>query len=168
MSLSMHTILTQSVERMMESLSKFLDKAEAHAKQKNFDVAVLVNSRLAPDMLPLSRQIQIVSDTVKGAVARLTGTEAPKYEDNETTLDELRERLAKTLAYVRSVGPAGYEGSEERDITIPTRARGDLKFKGREYLLNFALPNFYFHVTTTYAILRHNGVELGKMDYLGA
>lgn len=167
MSLTMHTVLTQSVERMLENLSKLLDKAAAHAQQKGFDVAVLLNSRLAPDMFPLTRQIQIASDMAKSAVARLTATEMPKYEDNETTVDELKARIAKTLAYVRSVGAAAYEGSEKRAIVIPTRTRGDLHFDGQTYLLNFILPNFLFHATTTYAILRHNGVELGKVDFIG-
>lgn len=168
MSLSMHVVLTHSVIRPLESLSSILDKAAAHAQQKNFDVGVLLNARLAPDMFPLTRQVQIASDMAKSAVARLTGAEVPKYDDTETTVDELKARIAKTIAYVHSVAAAGYEGSEERDITVPTRARGDLHFKGRDYLLNFILPNFYFHVTTAYAILRHNGVELGKLDFLGA
>jgi len=167
MSLTMHTVLTQSVERMLENLSKLLDKAAAHAQQKGYDVAVLLNSRLAPDMFPLTRQIQIASDMAKSAVARLTATEMPKFEDNETTVDELKARIAKTLAYVRSVDAAAYEGSEKRAIVIPTRTRGDLHFDGQTYLLNFILPNFLFHATTTYAILRHNGVELGKVDYIG-
>jgi len=167
MSLTMHTILTQSVERMLENMSKLLDKAAAHAQQKGFDAAVLLNSRLAADMFPLSRQVQIASDMAKSAVARLTATEMPKYEDNETTVDELKARIAKTLAYIRSVGAAAYEGSEKREIVIPTRTRGDLHFDGQTYLLNFILPNFLFHATTTYAILRHNGVDLGKVDFIG-
>jgi hypothetical protein len=167
MSLSMHTVLTQSVEHMLDNMSKLLDKAAAHAQHKGYDVAVLLNSRLAPDMFPLTRQVQIASDMAKSAAARLTASEMPKYEDTETTVDELKARIAKTLAYVRSVGAAGYEGSETREIVIPTRTRGDLRFNGQTYLLNFILPNFLFHVTTTYAILRHNGVELGKSDFIG-
>ena len=167
MSLSTHTVLTQSVIRHLESLSKILDKATAHAQARNFDVGVLLNARLAPDMFALTRQVQIATDMAKAAVARLTGGEMPKYEDNETTLDELKARIAKTLDYVRSVPASAYAGCEERAITVPTRARGDLHFSGRDYLLNFVLPNFYFHVTTVYAILRHNGVELGKLDFLG-
>lgn len=167
MSLPMHTVLTHSTLRMLENLSKLLDKAAAHAQQKNFDAGVLLNARLAPDMFPLTRQVQIASDMAKSAAARLTGADVPSYADTETTIDELKARIAKTIDYVRSVPAAAYEGSEERGITVPTRARGDLHFKGRDYLLNFILPNFFFHVTTVYAILRHNGVELGKMDFLG-
>lgn len=168
MSLSTHTVLTQSVTRHLESLSKILDKAAAHAAAKHFDVAVLLNARLAPDMFALTRQVQIATDMAKAGVARLTGSEMPRFEDNETTLDEVKARIAKTLDYVRSVPASAYEGSEERAITVPTRARGDLHFSGRDYLLTYVLPNFYFHVTTAYAILRHNGVDIGKLDFLGA
>ncbi len=116
-------------------------------------------------MLPLTRQVQIACDSVKGAAARLSGTEIPSFEDNETTVAELKARIAKTLEFVNSIAAAKFAGSEERDITVASR-RGDLKFKGLDYLRDFVLPNFYFHATTTYAILRHNGVELGKSDFL--
>ena len=167
MPLSMHTVLTHSVVRKLEAMSLWLDKATAHAEQKKFDVSVLLTARLAPDMYTFTRQIQIASDMAKSAAARLTGTEIPKYEDVETTVDELKARIAKTIEYVRSLPESAYEGSETRDITVSTRARGDLHFKGRDYLLQFTLPNFYFHATTAYDILRHNGVQLGKADFLG-
>ena len=167
MSLSLHTIVVQSTDKMLDNLTRLLEKAEAHAQARKFDAAVLLNARLAPDMFPLTRQIQIASDAVKGVAARLAGKDVPSWPDTETTFDDLKARIAKTREFLASLKPEDFEGGEARDITIPTRARGDLHFKGKEYLLNFALPNFFFHVTTAYAILRHNGVELGKLDYLG-
>jgi uncharacterized protein len=167
MSLSMHSASVPIVVRMLGNLSEWLDKAEASARARNFDPAVLLGVRLAPDMLPLVKQVQIACDTAKFAVARLAGVEAPKFDDSEATFDELRERMRKTVAFVQSVPAAQVDGSEEREITVPRRA-GPLLLKGEVYLKNYALPNFFFHVTTTYALLRHNGVELGKSDYLGA
>jgi hypothetical protein len=128
---------------------------------------VYLASRLAPDMLTFTKQIQIACDTVKFCVARLAGVESPKFEDNETTIAELRERINATIEYVKSVPAAQIDGSEDKDITIPRRD-GSTIMKGEAYLKHFALPNFFFHVTTAYALLRHNGVELGKMDFLGA
>jgi hypothetical protein len=148
------------------NLARWLDKAEASAAARNFDPVVLLGVRLAPDMLPLAKQVQIACDTAKFAVARLGGVEAPKFDDAETTLAELRERVRKTVAFVQTVPAAQVDGSEEREITVPRRA-GPLVLKGEAYLKHYALPNFFFHVTTTYALLRHNGVELGKSDYLG-
>ena len=124
-------------------------------------------ARLAPDMLPLTKQVQIACDTVKFCVARLAGVEAPKFEDNETTLAQLRERIDATIAYAKSIPAAQIDGSEERDISMPRRD-GTIVMKGEAYLKHFALPNFFFHLTTTYALLRHSGVDVGKMDFLGA
>jgi hypothetical protein len=152
--------------RMFGNLLVWLDKAEAHAAARRFEPSVLLAARLAPDMLPFSKQIQIASDTAKFGVARLAGVESPKFEDNETTLDEFRERIRKTLAFVQSV-PAGLiEGTEEKDVVIPRRD-GPITLKGEFYLKHYVLPNLYFHLTTAYALLRHNGVDLGKSDYLG-
>jgi hypothetical protein len=152
---------------MLANVNTWLDKAEAHAAAKKFDTSVYLNTRLAPDMLPFTKQIQIACDTVKFCVARLAGVDSPKFEDNETTLTELRERISATIAYVKSVPAAQIDGSEEKDITLPRRD-GPIIMKGEAYLKHFVLPNFFFHLTTAYALLRHSGVEVGKMDYLGA
>jgi len=146
----------------------WLDKAEAHAEARKFDTAVYLGLRLAPDMLPLVSQIRIASDTAKGCVARLSGQEPPKFEDNEATLDELRQRIRKTIDYVQSVPASAIDGSEARDIVLPMRNRDPLHFTGEFYLKHWALPNFFFHCTTAYALLRHNGVALGKPDFLNA
>jgi hypothetical protein len=166
MKISMYTLSVESFIHGLTQLSGLLDKAVAYAESKKFDPTILANSRLAPDMLPLIRQVQIASDTSKGAAARLTGQEPPKFEDNEKTIPELKERIAKTIDYLRSVPASAFEGAEDRDIRIPLRDR-TLEMKGLKYLQLWAIPNFYFHVTTTYAILRHNGVDIGKRDYLG-
>ncbi len=167
MSLSMHSASAPVFVRMLGNLRLWLDKAEAHAVAKKFDPEVLLTTRLAPDMLPLNRQVQIACDGAKFAVARLAGVEAPRFDDTESTLAELRERVGKTIDFLQSVAAAQVDGSDEREITVPRRD-GAIVLKGETYLKHFALPNFYFHVTTTYALLRHNGVELGKGDYLGA
>src|SRR5262249_16850409 len=151
----------------LPALSACLDKAAAFAAAKKFDISVLLQSRLYPDMFPLVRQVQLVTDFSKGAVARLAGQEPPKYEDNETTVEQLKERIAKTVTYIKEFRPAQIDGSEDRDITI-TLGGQPRNFKGENYLTGFALPNFYFHTTTAYAILRHNGVELGKADFMRA
>jgi uncharacterized protein len=165
--ISMHQASVPAILQMLNALSAILDKAAAHATAKGFDPSVLVNARLAPDMLPLASQIRIASDHAKGITARLAGREVPKYEDNEATLDELKARIAKTIAFVESVPSSEFEGSDERSVTLPLRGR-TLEFSGLRYLVHFALPNFYFHVTTAYDILRHNGVEIGKRDFMGA
>ena len=167
MQITMHDTLVPTANRMLGNLSNFLDKAAAFAEAKKFDATVLLNARLAPDMFTLTRQVQIACDMIKGAAARLSGTEIPKYEDNETTIAELKARIAKTLTFVNGVDAAKFAGSEDRDIVLQARA-GELRFKGLNYLRDYALPNMYFHITTTYAILRHNGVELGKPDFIGA
>ena len=151
----------------LKNLSAILDKAKAHAEAKKIDELVLTSSRLYPDMLAFARQVQIACDTAKGAVARLAGVEIPKHEDTEKTFDELKARIAKTIAFIDGVKAAQIDGSEEKDIVLKLRGK-DVPFKGLQYLLGFAWPNFYFHVTTAYNILRHNGVELGKSDFLGA
>lgn len=167
MTISMHSASAPVFTRMFGNALNWLDAAKAHAEAKKFDTSVYMTLRLAPDMLPLPRQIQIASDAAKGCIARLSGQQAPKWEDTEATLDELIERIRKTMDYVNSVPAALVDGSEDRAIEIPTRAGEPHRFNGEDYLRHFALPNFYFHLTTTYALLRHAGVSLGKMDYLG-
>jgi hypothetical protein len=152
--------------RMLRNLESVLDKGAAHAAARKIDPAVLVGARLFPDMFPLATQVRVASDFAKGAVARLTGNEPPKYEDNEATFEELKARIAKTVAYVESFKPEQFEGAEARTVTMKMRGE-DKTFDGVIYLSNIVLPNFYFHVTTAYDILRHNGVELGKRDFIG-
>lgn len=167
MSLSMYSISIPVFVRALTNLSAVLDKAVAHAEAKKIDPAVLLNARLYPDMFPLTRQVQIASDFAKGSAARLAGQEPPKWEDKETTFDELKGRINKTLDFLKGFAPSQIDGSEEREITITMRS-GPATFKGLPYLLHMQIPNFYFHVTTAYDILRHNGVELGKRDFIGA
>ncbi|MEO5558801.1 MAG: DUF1993 domain-containing protein [Dokdonella sp.] len=167
MSISMYQASVPVFIRALENLSAILHKAAAHAEAKKIDPSVLVNARLFPDMLPLSRQVQIASDNAKGPAARLAGVERPAFEDNETTFEELQARITKTIAFLKNLTPAQIDGSEERAITVQSPSR-ELHFKGLPYLLGFALPNFFFHVTTAYAILRASGVELGKPDFIGA
>ena len=150
----------------LRNLSAILDKAQAHAEAKKLDPAALGAQRLIVDMFPLSRQVQIACDTAKGAVARLAGVEIPKHEDTEQTLPELKARIAKTVDFVQSIKAERIDGSEEKEIVLQMRS-GERRYAGLQYLMGHALPNFYFHVTTAYNILRHNGVELGKADYLG-
>jgi hypothetical protein len=166
MSLTMYQASIPSFVRMLDNLSVILDKAAAHAEAKKIDPAVFINARLAPDMFPLCRQVQIATDMVKGCAARLAGIEVPRYEDNETTFAELQARIGKTKAFLQSVSALQIDGSEERQITLKFGSR-ELSFLGQPYLLDFVLPNFHFHLSMTYAILRHNGVEIGKKDYIG-
>jgi uncharacterized protein len=165
MTISMYEATVPVLLRFLRNLDQWLDKAQALADRKKFDSAVLVRSRLAPDMHALANQVQIASDNAKGCVARLAGVEPPKYEDNEATFAELKARIAKTMAYVAGFKPEQFEGSENRDIVLKFPSI-TLEFKGRDYVLHFVIPNFLFHMTTAYNILRHNGVELGKLDYL--
>ena len=167
MSLSMYDTSAPRLARMLRNLDAILGRAATHAAAKKIDPAVLLGARLFPDMLPMAKQVQIATDHAKGAVARLAGAEVPRYEDTEQSFDELRARIAKTIAFVESFAPAQFEGSEERSIALRVGGK-DWSFSGRDYLLGFALPNFYFHVVTAYNILRHNGIEIGKSDYLGA
>jgi uncharacterized protein len=167
MSLNMYQASIPVFIRMLGSLSAILDKAMAHAEAKKIDPSIFFNARLTPDMYPLSRQVQIATDMVKGCAARLAGIDVPSYEDNETTFADLQARIAKTVVFLQSVSAEQINGSEERKVTLKLRDR-EVNFIGQPYMLDFVLPNLYFHITTTYGILRHNGVELGKMDYLGS
>lgn len=166
MTISMHSASVPVFTRMLGHLLGWLDKAEAHAQAKKFDSAVYLNARLAPDMLPFVKQIQIACDAAKLGVARLAGVEAPKHEDKEASLAELRERVRSTLDFLASVPADKLAGSDERDVVLPRRD-GPVTLNGEFFLKHYAVPNFYFHVMTTYALLRHNGVDLGKADYLG-
>jgi hypothetical protein len=166
MKISMYQASAPRFANTLRNLSAILDKAQAHAEAKKIEPAVFTQSRLAPDMFPLARQVQIACDSAKGTLARLAGVEIPKHEDTEQTFAELKTRIAKTVEFVESLKPAQIEGSEEREVVLKLRGQ-DVKFNGLQYLLGFAYPNFYFHVTTAYNILRHNGVEIGKRDYIG-
>jgi len=149
----------------LKSLSHILNKGEEHADAKKIEHTVFLNARLFPDMYPLTRQIQIATDMSKGAAARFAIVDIPKYEDDETTFEQLQTRIAKTIAFIESIAPTQLTDAEKRDITITVR-KIELKFTGQDYLLKWVMPNVYFHVTTAYNILRHNGVELGKPDFL--
>ncbi|KMN37585.1 hypothetical protein VI26_02885 [Chromobacterium sp. LK1] len=166
MSVSMYQASVPVLIRGLNNLSALLDKAAADADARKIAPEVLLNARLAPDMFALTRQVQIASDSAKGCVARLAGVEVPSYADEEASFDELRQRIAKTVAYVQGFAAAQIDGSETREVVLKVRGE-EIRFSGQSYLLGFVLPNFYFHITTAYAILRHNGVPLGKMDYLG-
>jgi YD repeat-containing protein len=151
----------------LRNLSSFLGKAHADAQTRKIDFSVLANARLAPDMFPLSRQIQIASDMVKNGAGRLAGIELPSFPDTETTYDELQARIEKTIAFLGTIKESQLEGAESRDILLKFPGR-EISFSGADYLSLFVLPNFYFHLTAAYAILRHNGVQIGKMDFMGA
>ena len=167
MTISMHAASVPLFRQQFKALLGWLDKAEAYAAARKFDADNYLQLRLAPDMLPFASQIRIASDGAKACVARLAGVDAPKFEDNETTLAALRERVHKTLAYLESVPADAVDGSEGRDIVIPMRPpREAVQMQGLFYLQHWALPNFYFHITMAYALLRQAGVELGKGDYL--
>ncbi|HEX7436902.1 MAG TPA: DUF1993 domain-containing protein [Caldimonas sp.] len=167
MSISMHSASVPIFVRMLGNLTVWLDKAEAHAAARKFDTSVYLAARLAPDMLAFTKQIQIACDAVKFGVARLAGVEAPKFEDDEASFADLRARIAKTLDFVQSVPASRLDGTEAKDVVVPRRD-GSMTLKGEVYLKHYVLPNFFFHLTTAYALLRHNGVELGKADFLGA
>jgi uncharacterized protein len=152
--------------RMLKHLSAILDKAAARAEAKKINPTVFMNARLAPDMLPLTFQVQTACDAAKNCAARLAGIEAPSHPDTESSFPELKARIEKTIAFLSSVGAAQVDGSEERSITLKLAGR-EFPFTGQSLLLQFSLPNFYFHLTTAYAILRHNGVDIGKGDYIG-
>jgi hypothetical protein len=166
MSLSMYQASVPVFLRALTNLSAILGKGEAFAAAKKIEPAVLLQSRLAADMLPLTKQVQIVSDTVKGAVARLSGIENPSYADTETTFAELQERIAKTVAFVKSATEKQIDGTEKKTISMKVGGN-ELSFEGQAYLFGFVIPNVFFHSSIAYAILRHNGVELGKKDFLG-
>mgnify|MGYP005806198857 CR=1 FL=1 len=166
MTMSMSSASLPVFRAMLGNLSHILDKAQAHAEAKKFDPAVLLNYRLAPDMLPFTRQILVACDAAKNGVARISGVEAPKFEDTESTLPELKARIQKTLDYLATVPAERLDGTEDKEITFPVGREKTRTMKAEAYLKHWALPNFFFHITTAYAILRHNGVELGKADYL--
>lgn len=163
------TMYQASVPRfihMLGNLNAILAKAQAHAQARKIDESAFTGFRLAPDMLPFTRQVMIATDTAKGCAARLAGVTPPVYEDTEKTLDELQARVAKTIAYLQTFKPEQIDGSEEKEVTLKRRD-GEERYQGLHYLQWHAIPNFYFHVSMAYAILRHNGVEIGKRDYLG-
>ena len=166
MPISMYQASVPRFINILGNLSNILDKAQAHIDAKKIADATLTTYRLFPDMLPMTTQVQIACDAAKGVVARLAGVEIPAFEDNEATLADLKARVAKTIAFIQTITPAQIDGKEDKDIVVK---RGDKEthYKGMQFLLGHAIPNFYFHVTTTYNILRHNGVEIGKRDFLG-
>ena len=166
MPISMYQASVPRFINILGNLSNILDKAQAHIDAKKIADATLTTYRLFPDMLPMTTQVQIACDAAKGVVARLAGVDIPAFEDNEATLADLKARIAKTIAFIQTITPAQIDGTEDKDIVVK---RGDKEthYKGMQFLLGHAIPNFYFHVTTTYNILRHNGVEIGKRDFLG-
>ena len=166
MKISMYQASIPVFIHSMKCLIGILEKGLKHAEARNFDPAVLVNSRIAPDMFPLSRQVQIVTDQAKGCGARLAGLEPPKFEDNETTIPELIARINRTIEYLQTLKPAQIDGTEDKAITLTFPGR-TFNFVGHAYLLNFVIPNVFFHMTMTYALLRHNGVDVGKQDFIG-
>ena len=166
MKISMYAMTHDVFKKSLTQLLFVMEKGVANAKARNFDPNVLAGSRLAPDMFAFARQIQLTSDFAKNSMARLAGVEAPKFEDSETTMDELVARVKKTLDYIDTISASALEGSETRDIKIPLRDR-TIEFKGLPYLQHWAIPNFYFHFVTAYNLLRHNGVDVGKRDFLG-
>jgi uncharacterized protein len=165
MSISMHSASAPVFVRTLTGMLAWLDKAQAHAEARKFDTANYLGLRLAPDMLPFTRQIQICSDAAKGCMGRLAGIELPKWEDNEASFDDVRARIRKTIDFVQSVSAAQVDGTEQKDIVIKMRA-GEVTMKGEDYLRHFAMPNFFFHATTAYNLLRNAGVDLGKKDFL--
>lgn len=166
MTVSIYTMSVDTFVPMLRSLSVLLDKAAEHARAKGLDPDSLVNARLAPDMFPLAKQVQVACDQAKNGTARLTGQEPPRFEDNEKTLADLKARIAKTLEYLDAIRPAHFEGARTRQIAFALNDEFALDMDGVQYLRDWALPHFYFHVVTAYAILRHNGAEIGKRDYL--
>jgi hypothetical protein len=167
MKISMYSASAPRFAHALRNLSAILDKAQAHFEARKLDAALPGGLRLIADMFPLARQVQIACDTAKGAVARLAGIEIPSYPDDEQTIAELKARIARTLDFIGSVPAAKIDGSDEREVVMKMRGQ-DMKFQGFQYLVGHALPNFYFHVTTAYNILRSNGVEIGKRDYIGS
>ena len=167
MSLSMHSASAPVLVKMLGNLLGWMDKAQAHAEARKFDTGNYLGLRLAPDMLSFARQIQIASDSAKACMARLAGVEAPKWEDNEASFDDLRARIRTTIDYVKSFDAAQIDGSDGREITLPQRSGDPLVFSGEAFLKHYALPNVFFHATMAYALLRHAGVDVGKRDYLG-
>jgi hypothetical protein len=167
MTFSMYSASAPVFKQILNSLSAIIDKAEAHATEKKIEPAALLQARLFPDMFPFTRQVQVAADFAKGAAARLAGVDVPKYEDDEQTFADLKARIAKTVAFIDSLPQDGIEASAQRDITTGSGEKAK-QWKGQVYLMHYALPHFYFHATTAYNILRHNGVEVGKKDFIGA
>jgi len=166
MTISMYQASAPRFANALKNLSAMLDKAQAHCDAKKIDPLVLTGARLYPDMFAFARQVQVACDTAKGALARLAKVEIPKHEDTEKTFEELKARIAKTVAFIETFKPAQIDGTEDKDYVIKLGPR-EVQWKGMQYLLGFALPNFYFHAATAYDILRHNGVELAKRDFIG-
>lgn len=167
MTISMHSLSIPILEKNLGHLSKFIDKAAAYCEQKKCEPAALITFRLYPDMLPFSRQIQIACDQAKGCAARLAAIDPPKFEDTETTFAELQARIERTISFIRGVSREAIDASAGREIAMKI-GPNEIKLSGQKFLTEFALPNFFFHVTAAYIILRHNGVELGKRDYIGS
>ena len=165
MTLSMYKASIPTLKHMLNSLASILEKAAAHAASKKIAPEVFINARLFPDMFALAKQVQIATDQAKGCAARLAGVDIPKFEDTESSFEELQARIARTIAFLDGFDASQIDGSEERDIAFQIHEK-KFEFKGQTYLLNWVLPNFYFHVTTAYNILRHNGVDIGKRDFL--
>jgi hypothetical protein len=167
MKISVQAVTVDTFAHSLTCLSALLEKALANATARKFDPSVLLAARLAPDMFPLSRQVQLSCDLAKNAVARIAGLEPPRFEDNEKTIEELRARIARTVDYLKGVPASALEGSEDRAIRVPAGPDKFLDFKGLDFIQRWAIPNVFFHITTAYAILRHNGVDIGKRDFLG-
>jgi hypothetical protein len=166
MTISMYQASVPRFVNILGNLAHILDKAQAHVDARKLADASLTAYRLFPDMLPMTTQVQIACDTAKGVVARLAGVEIPVFEDNEKTLAELKNRVTRTIAFIQTISPEQIDGTEDKDI-VTKRGDKETHYKGMQFLLGHAIPNFYFHVTTTYNILRHNGIEIGKRDFLG-
>ena len=166
MSISMYQASVPRLANILGNLSGILDKAQAHIDARRIDVSVLMNARLFPDMYPLSKQVQIACDKARSVVARLAGMEVPLYEDEEQTLAELKVRIARTIAFIESVSPEQIDGTEDKEIVLPVTGK-ETRYTGMQLLLGHSMPNVYFHATTAYNILRHNGIEVGKRDFLG-
>jgi hypothetical protein len=166
MSLSMYQASVPVFVQLLSALNKILDKAAAHAAARKIEPSVLLNTRLFPDMFPFVRQVQVAADFAKNCAGRLAGVEPPKHPDDEKTFEELKARLEKTIAFIKTLTPAQIDGSEDKEITFPVAGK-PTTFKGQQYLLNSAMPNFYFHVAAAYSILRANGIDVGKRDFMG-
>ena len=167
MTISVQSVSVDLFTAALTNLSALLEKGLAHATARKFEPSVLLAARLSPDMFPLSRQVQIACDLAKNSAARLAGLEPPRFEDNEKTIEELRGRIARTIDYIKGIPSSAFEGAETRDIRVPVGPDRFLDFKGLAFIQRWAIPNVFFHITTTYALLRHNGVEIGKRDFLG-
>jgi hypothetical protein len=167
MKISMHAMSVDVLSNILGNLSWLLEKGEAFATAKKIEPSVLLSARLAPDMFPLTRQVQVACDIAKNSVSRLAGQEPPRFEDNETSFEQLRARIARTIAFMKGLPAKDFENSETREIKVPAGPDRTLEFKGLNFVQSWAIPHVFFHVTTAYNILRHNGVEIGKSDYIG-